>query len=327
MAETMQAIRDKVVFAFNQVLLGLIKDLRRNSDLHKIVGKKCKIFDKESDAYLTHFEASCDVLVAALPADTAAPGFSFASDEGARKVEPLRGVPLEAVFEHLTAAADRAVVDKYVLTLLSIALLSRDAKADDDDDAGCEEVGAMMGVLLEKLKDIEQNDSPDFSDVLSDELRRVLEVLANRSAAPVDGESAHTPVSEMMDDRADAAEEFFKRISNSKIGEIAKELSKSVDLEKIASDPKNLTNPGNLGAVIQSVTSTIQSKISNGSLNTEELFGEAMDMMKYFGGKTGAFGGANVNMAAVHNMDRKLKTKSRLREKLQQKQQKQTASA
>ena len=293
----MTATSEKIVYAFNQVLLGLIKDLRKNAALSKVVGKSFRIFDRESDAYLAHFSSHVPALTAALPVGDGG-AFTYASCCAAvRELDPVRGVTLDAIYQNFTTDRDRDIVDKYILTLLSIAVLTKDMSDD-----------AMMGVLLEKLKGIEQDGGADVSDVLDDELRNILEILAGKSA----GVAGVTPVTEMMDDQDEKADEFFARVTNSKIGEIAKELAKNVNTDEGA------FNPGNLGGMIKTVTETIQSKISDGSLNTEELFSEAVDMMKYFGkGNEGLF--KNVNKSAMHNMDRRLKTKARLREKLTKK--------
>ena len=308
------ALTGKIVYAFNQVLLGFIKDLRKYPTLSKIVGKNHKIFDKENESYLEHFSQFQDRLSAVLP-NNQPDAFTFADLDTVSDVEVVKGVTIKCIFTHCTTEIERAAVDKYILTLLSISILTRDLT-----DANVDDVINTMFVLLEKLRDIEQDNTAELSDVFDDELRNILDLISKKSLSS----TTVKPVSDMMNDCGGGSGsgssegevgDFMNKVMNSKLGELAKELSQSMNLENVA-DPKSFAKSGNMGNMIKTVAETMQKKISDGSMNSEELMSEAMDMIKMFD-KGDIF--KNLNKSALNNMERKLNTKSRLREKLQRK--------
>lgn len=304
------ALRAKVVYTFNQVLLGFIKDLRKNAVIAKIVGKHHKVFDRESSSYLEHFAERYPELIKHVQ-----PGaeFSFATATGAHPIDVIRNVTLHDICSNCKTPQDSAAVDRYVLTLMCIAVAGRDSAAVSADDAH-----AVFSVMVDKLRQIEHDGKVDLNDVFDDELRMLLECLSSKSEADA------APMSDNVVDELAGAEELLERMQQTKLGEIAKEISQNIDMDKIQtpSDIMNFASSEKLGNMIKTVTSTIQTKISDGTLNTEELFSEAMDMMKHFnngkgGGLANMFKNGNINKAAVSQLDKSMKTKARLRDKLE----------
>ena len=300
--EMTDVLTGKIVYAFNQVLLGFIKDLRKYPALSKIIGKNYKIFDKDNESYLEHFAQVQDKLSSVLPHNQP-DAFTFADLHDVSDLELIKGISIKCIFAHCIAETERAAVDKYILTLLSISILTRDLT-----DANVDDVINTMFVLLEKLRDIEQNQKVELSDVFDDELRNILDLISKTS-------SVGGPVSDMMNEDKGEGDvgDFMNKVMNSKIGVLAKELSQNMNIENIA-DPKSFATSGNMGNMIKTVAETMQKKISDGSMNSEELMSEAMDMIKMFD-KGDMF--KNLNKSALNNMERKLNTKTRLREKLQ----------
>lgn len=104
---------------------------------------------------------------------------------------------------------------------------------------------------------------------------------------------------------------FFEKLNNSKIADIAKEISQDIDVSSLKADSpdevlKNLfssnSDGGNvLGNIIQKVSTTLNDKISNGELRHEDLLGEAMSMMNLFGGAGGGNKGGDMLSGLASN--------------------------
>ncbi|GLC54524.1 hypothetical protein PLESTB_000875800 [Pleodorina starrii] len=83
-------------------------------------------------------------------------------------------------------------------------------------------------------------------------------------------------------------------LRSTKIGSLAEEISKEIDLSKLNLDKPedllNLTDPSNgkvIGDIVSKVGTKIQSKLNNGELRQDELLGEAMSLLGKFGGGMG----------------------------------------
>ena len=117
-------------------------------------------------------------------------------------------------------------------------------------------------------------------------------------------------------------------MKNTKIGNLAKEISESIDVSKLnLENPEELLNVENIfngggsnnviGDIIKTVGDQISSKIQNGELNQEELMSEALGMMGNLN-----MGGENDMMSQMMNMMNNANqnpTKRRLQKKLQNK--------
>jgi hypothetical protein len=126
----------------------------------------------------------------------------------------------------------------------------------------------------------------------------------------------------------------FEGLFTGKLADIAKELAEetagtlsfSEDATLEEATKQLFSNPGNLAAVMQSVTSKLDQRMKSGELNQEEMMAEAMAMM----GKMGSIPGLgnlfnNIGNLGknpkVQQMSRQEKIKARLRNKVNNKQQ------
>lgn len=285
------SLQNKVVYTFNRVLLGFIKDLRKNSTLAKSIGKQHKIFDKESETYLEHFKKQYDVLIKHVTKDK---DFTFASVPEVQDIDIIVGTSLRDVFAHCNDPA----IDRYLLTLLCIVSASN---GDGEDDTA-------FNIVMEKLQSMEMHIVTDYNDVFDEEIRMLLETLSEKS-----DENTSPLTDNVVDPNAfPGAEEFMNKMQNSKLGEIAKEITQSLDTNQDFSGE-------NMGNIINTFTSTLQTKISDGSINPQELITDAFNAMQHLGigGANGLFKNANLNKATLSQMEKQMKTKTRMREKLQ----------
>ena len=123
-------------------------------------------------------------------------------------------------------------------------------------------------------------------------------------------------------------------LGNSKIGQLAKEISESIDVSNIKVDSPDdimklmdFSSSNNLiGDIIKKASSKVQEKMANGQLKQEDLLSEAMNMMSMFGKGAGGGGAGGNPMGGIFDMMsafsgnpmmRKASTKERLRQKVE----------
>ena len=135
---------------------------------------------------------------------------------------------------------------------------------------------------------------------------------------------------------------MLKSLENSKIGDLAREITQEIDMGKLASEnPAELLNFANLtdtnsplGNIVSKVGSKIQAKLQNGELRHDDLLGEAVSLLKALdtggkltgnplvGGLLNAAASGRLNMGAMNNMQRSASARDRLRQRFEQKQNK-----
>ena len=94
-----------------------------------------------------------------------------------------------------------------------------------------------------------------------------------------------------LSDVPEALRETFASIQNSRIGSIAKEIAEEIDFSGIDTskpeqwlDLANITNPNSfLGNIVGKLGTKITAKMQNGELNQEDIFADAMSLMKSMG--------------------------------------------
>lgn len=294
----------KTVLAFNQVYLDFIKDLRHAAaGLNRQVGKAYKVFDRHSATYVQEF-APCAAAVQAAVLVAKEQGVAFLPlDLGQPSPVVCRTVTAEDAYKNVTGD-DVCKLTGYLLALTAIS-------------AGGEDEGGLMTVL-DCLRRIEGGEAvADMPEILDDDIRSLLEAYATIGAPAGTGAGAAAEAAAESADAAAAADDLLEKLGSTKIGQIAKEISAGMDMSKVNS-PADLLNMGGaggggIGSMIKTVSDTINRKINDGSLRHEDLFSEAVDMVKMFG-DTGLF--KNINKAALNNMARKSDTRTRLREKV-----------
>lgn len=340
-------LHSKVVYTFNKLYGNFLRDIKGvNDDVKRRVKANYKVIVKSSPDHITFFWG----------------GFS----KHAQNIDPsniellevgvFKDIPLGDILSSV-GESDVVMVWNYVYMLCALSMIynepsSVEADVEDviniDDEPSCEpeptdeeDVNASVFDRIVKVfgatlrGDDVTNDLSEFDD---DNIRSVLSKLVrvdrNDDAAPplVDGPDA--PMDDIMN--------MFSSLENSKICNLAKEISKEIDVSNLKIDsPQDVmklmdfSNGNNmLGNIIGKVSSKIQEKMSNGEIKHEDLLGEAMNMMGMMQ-KTGAGGGLfnNPMMAelmkgmkkgkAVPRADvlKKESTKEKLRRRLEERQQ------
>ena len=249
------------VIVFNKILLSFLKDIRKkDGEVKQTLRENYKIFDKRSEEYITfvrdqileeHIKAiqECDDLFEC---------------ECVLKMCIFRGVSVRDIFEKVVgeSSEDSRIVKLYVYMLLTILYFDHVTMEDNE-----------RSLLLTNTFRMMKGERLDMEEILDETITRIMARM----------DALRAPSSREIESSGLAGGLEFMR--NTKIGELAEEITKTIDLgglckEDMLSPEKLFAGDNNLlGGIIQSVGSTIQSKLDNGELNQEELLTEAMSMM------------------------------------------------
>lgn len=180
-----------------------------------------------------------------------------------------------------------------------------DAVSEDDvpeltplDDASNEDEAVFSKTM--KIFDMAQKGmdiSSELNDILDDDLRCVLSRVKSvaRETPSAGATGSETSGDDVMN--------MFASFENSKICNLAKEISNEIDVSKLKIDsPQDVmklldfsNNNNVLGNIIGKVSSKMQEKISTGEIKHEDLLGEAMSMLNVIN-KSGAGSGMAANL-------------------------------
>lgn len=272
-------IQNNVCYMFNKVYLNLMKEIKdKNSDIKSKLKSNYKIFDKKSNEYITKMVMNMnDTVTEALLGD----------DDILDKIEIMNfeifvDITIDDILKKVVDKDDNSKnsLKYYVYILMVFGYIYKMEDLDDDkkDILLKKSVDIINNVDTNKITNEEELDK-HLEDILDDDLRKVLmKMYADRMAVK-------ESVMKLDTEDIDTGLEF---LNNTKIGELAKEISSSIDMSKMnMENPEDLLNMNNLfsgsnnmlGDIIQTVGTKITQKIHNGEINQEELMGEALNMM------------------------------------------------
>lgn len=299
---------------FNRIYLNLMKEIKnKDVDIKAKLKQTYKVFDKKSEEYVSRLSLCMDDKIS---------GALFGDDDIIDNVEILNleifvGVPVCDVMKKVVEDNDESKNSfKYYMYILMV--LTYIYKMDEMDD---EKKNILLQKTVHIINSVDTKSIKDESeletymeDILDDDIRKLLVKMYN--------DRSHVKESVMKIETNDLGP-GLDFLNNTKIGELAKEISNSIDTEKLnMSNPEDLMNMGNLfsgsnnmlGDIIQTVGTKITQKIQNGEINQEELMGEAMnmmgslntaghgDMMSQMMGMMGGMGGMANMMGAMGGM-------------------------
>jgi hypothetical protein len=279
----------KVAHVYNRFLVDMMLNLKgANGGVLKKALKTAghKAIDPTSLSYVEH--ASSGLPLAALT--TKAPttdGDIFENDE-VLAFEPLKGVAIRVVVEAVSDDKEAANSARCYLYILAVLCATYTECASGSVDGN----GALVSNVLEALSRIQNggSDNVDVDGIMDDDIVALVNRLEEVTATA-------TVSSSTEEDGKDAScglEDLLKSLENSKIADLAKEISQDIDVSKFASDaasdnPAELLNFANLGdsnsllgSIVSKVGNKIQGKLSSGELRHDELLSEAMSLLKAF---------------------------------------------
>jgi len=269
---------------FNHIFLNFLRDIQDKSKSHDPTVRKAlkpnyKMFDRRSPDHIDHLRGQVDDALFALLADEEV---DILQQPRVLALEIFRDVSVDTIVQKLLNRtgseneADALTVKSYVFLLLTILRFdSAPAVADDDDD---DDDGALTDrereLLLSKILGIWNNAEVDLDEVLDDTLLRILSRVRALRAQMAES----TPIKSCPGLFDGEGLEFLK---NTKIGALADEIARDVDMSSLAGvKPEDILSGtadlNSLGSIFSSVGATIQNKLQTGELDQDELLREAI---------------------------------------------------
>lgn len=311
-------IENKIYYVFNKIFLSLIKEVKtKNDEIKHTLKQHYKIFDKQSSEYIVFFVNNINENINRV---------LFSEDDILDNVEVLNML----LFENITIndllikvikdnEHDKNTLKYYIYLLM---LLSYIYKLEIDNDKKKILLETVLNIIsVFDSNEIEKDDIEGLmEDIIDDDIKTVLWKIYDNK------EYLKNIVSkdDIVDDSYNGLPnlDFMK---NTKIGNLAKEISETIDVSKLnLENPEELLNVENIfngggsnnviGDIIKTVGDQISLKIQNGELNQEELMTEALGMMGNLN-----MGGENDMMSQMMNMmnANQNPTRRRLQKKLQ----------
>ncbi len=270
----------------------MLADLRGTSTYMKSKIKKAqKSAGDKGSGFADAFRDAVRSIHAAVA--EAASGEALMQRPEVRAVPVLPGLPLGVVDDSLTPA-DRGALRKYVLILYALS-------QTDDHEAVLTAYKAMQTqVQAQNEHDL---DEAGFTPALAKAMRLLSACFGEQQHQAAAEEEQVDARHQLCGTSERSSPEQSQRLCetllrDSKIGQLAKEISSEVDFSKLnLSKPEDLLNVNNLlggdgplSSMIGQVSSKIQQKLQTGELRHEELLSEAMGLLKTFD-SSGALGG------------------------------------
>lgn len=311
-------LENKIYYVFNKIFLSLIKEVKsKNDEIKHTLKQHYKVFDKQSSEYIVFFVNNINENINRV---------LFSNYDILDNVEVLNML----IFENISIndlvikvvkdnVHDRDTLKYYVYLLM---LLSYIYKLEIDNEKKKILLETVLNIIsVFDTANVEKDDVEGLmEDIIDDDIKTVLWKIYDNK------EYLKNVVSN--DDIEDNGLPNLDFMKNTKIGNLAKEISESIDVSKLnLENPEELLNVENIfngggsnnviGDIIKTVGDQISSKIQNGELNQEELMSEALGMMGNLN-----MGGENDMMSQMMNMMNNANqnpTKRRLQKKLQNK--------
>lgn len=185
----------------------------------------------------------------------------------------------------------------YTFALLGYTYVTYDSSVDDsDDDSDEDNSHSAPSSLADAAKCVEDTLSAIKAIQKGEQPPVLMDATSSRLLANIAKVMRPVDASKAIDDDI-TGKAAADMLQNTKIGNIAKEISEELDLSSLnIQKPEDLLSMGSngiLGNIIGKVGSKIHAKIDNGELKHEDLMSEAMSMMSMLGGMGGGAGGAD----------------------------------
>ena len=313
-------VKEKIIYTFNKFYVDLIKDMKRLSpELKAKVKHIYKVVDKSSDEYIQFF---CDGM--SIHFQNFEP-----SNEDIQTVCIFKNVSVAEVLAHI-GEKNVIMTWNYLYVLSALGMLFKLVGAEPDNEEATtllfDKVVIAIGII--RGRGISEAGAV-LDDILDDDIRGVLSKIEK-----IDEADAADNTSD--GGGADDVMKMFAGFENSKICNLAKEISSEIDISNVKLDSQedimklmDFSSSNNiLGNIIGKVSSKMQEKMSKGEMKQEDLIGEAMNMMSMMGGAQGFFNNPmmadlmkNMKKGKVNprtDVIRRESTREKLRKKLEE---------
>ena len=277
-------LSEKILFLFNKFFISFVKDIKDTDDDFKVsIKKNYKVIDKSSDEHLNEFWSTFKDYIP-----------SFADADANADLTILKDIKVNDIISKL--GDDVEVFWNYIYILSTFSYLFNQ---EDQSEELFNKVVDVLGLIQKGT--YKDNLVDDVDDILDDDIKTLLlKITPRMSKSASDTSDADADASDKKAEGFDFGSIFGESAKNSKIANLAKEISEEIDVSSIKIEkPEDImkmmdfsSSNNVMGDIIKKVSSKITDKIQNGDLNQQDLLSEAMGMMSMMGGKGGgAFGG------------------------------------
>lgn len=274
---------------FNKFFSSFIKELKGlDEGLKAIIKKNFKVIDKSSDEYYTLFWSNV-----ASHLKLFVEGDDLSTNEEVASVEIVQGITIGDAVKVLKGD-DLHTFWNYINILIIFAYLYTDSKSASSEEDNKKSDTYHLFVKVVKILSMIQNSqdpSAELEDIIDDDIKHLLLKIKvfDGSNDDIKIDDATTP----------PPSEFLQSIENSKIADLAKEISKEIDISNISIEkPEDVAklmdfsgSNNFLGNIVSKVSTKLTEKISSGEIKQEDLLSEAMSMMSMLNGGAGGAGG------------------------------------
>lgn len=311
-------VKEKIIYTFNKFYVDLIKDMKRLSpELKAKVKHIYKVVDKSSDEYIQFF---CDGM--SIHFQNFEP-----SNEEIQSVCIFKNVSVAEVLAHI-GEKNVIMTWNYLYVLSALGMLYKLVGSEPDNEEATtllfDKVVIAIGIIRGRGT---SEAGAVLDDILDDDIRGVLSKIEKIDEADA---------ADNTSGGADDVMKMFAGFENSKICNLAKEISNEIDISNVKLDSQedimklmDFSSSNNiLGNIIGKVSSKMQEKMSKGEMKQEDLIGEAMSMMSMMGGAQGFFNNPmmadlmkNMKKGKVNprtDVMRRESTREKLRKKLEE---------
>lgn len=274
-------LSEKILFLFNKFFISFVKDIKDTDDDFKVsIKKNYKVIDKSSDEHLNEFWDTFKNYI---------PSFSDLDASVDADLIVLKDIKVSDIISKL--GDDVEVFWNYIYILSTFSYLFNQ---DDQSEELFNKVVDVLGLIQKGT--YKDNLVDDVDDILDDDIKTLLLKITPRMS-----KDASTSASDASDKKAegfDFGSIFGESAKNSKIANLAKEISEEIDVSSIKIEkPEDImkmmdfsSSNNVMGDIIKKVSSKITDKIQSGDLNQQDLLSEAMGMMSMMGGGGGKGG-------------------------------------
>jgi hypothetical protein len=301
-------VEQKICYMFNKFFSSFVKELKNLDESLKVIIKKhYKVIDKSSEEYYDLFWNNLKEHVQVFIDEQ-----DLTNNEAIKNIEIIQGITIGTVVDVLKDKENNLQTFwNYVNILIIFAYLYTEIKHTNvDADADKQEHKPSVGIYLlfvkvvKILSMIQKSEDPsvELADIIDDDIKSLVSKIKVFDVVDAVDDDIK------IDESAHTMPEFLESIENSKIANIAKEISKDIDISNLnINGPEDIAklmdfsgSNNFLGNIVSKVSSKLTEKISSGEINQDDLLSEAMSMMGMLNG--GGAGGAGGIADMLKNM-------------------------